>query len=120
MSKSPLIRSFGYAFKGFKFAMAERNFRLHLIASTLVIILGLWVNISPVEWCVIIICMTGVVALELMNTAIEHLVNLVSPDYHDLAGRIKDLAAAAVLCLSIGSFIIALIIFLPRLIALVN
>lgn len=118
MAKSPLHRSFGYAFKSLKHAMSERNFKLHLVSAVLTIGFGFALQISALEWCVILICVAGVIALELINTAIEYLVNLVSPDYNELAGKVKDISAAAVLCFSIGSFIIALIIFVPYLLAL--
>lgn len=118
MAKSPLIRSFGYAFNGLKYAMSERNFKLHLMSTVLTIGFGFALQISAIEWCIILICVAGVIALELINTALEYLVNLVSPDYNALAGKVKDISAAAVLCFSIGSFIIALIIFVPYLLAL--
>ena len=118
MAKSPLIRSFGYAFNGLKYAMSERDFKLHLMSTVLTIGFGFALQISAIEWCIILICVAGVIALELINTAIEYLVNLVSPDYNALAGKVKDISAAAVLCFSIGSFIIALIIFVPYLLAL--
>jgi diacylglycerol kinase len=115
MAKSPLLRSFGYAFKGFKAAYTERNFKLHLVSASLAIITGFISQLSVVQWCIILICIAGVLTLELINTAIEHLVNLVSPEYNETAGKVKDISAAAVLCFSIASFIIALIIFIPRL-----
>ncbi|MFM6984521.1 MAG: diacylglycerol kinase family protein [Chitinophagaceae bacterium] len=118
MAKSPLLRSFGYAFKGFKAAYSERNFKLHLVSATLTIIMGFIAQLTMVQWCIILICIAGVLTLELVNTAIEHLVNLVSPEFNETAGKVKDISAAAVLCFSIASFIIALMIFVPRLYAL--
>lgn len=89
MAKSPLLRSFGYAFKGLKHAMSERNFKLHLVSAVLTIGFGFVLQINAVEWSIILICVAGVIALELINTAIEYLVNLVSPDYNELAGKVK-------------------------------
>ena len=114
MAKSPLIRSFGYAFKGMRAAVNERNFRLHLISTALTLLAAFLFQVSLMEWCVLLICIGAVLSLELINTALEHLVNLVSPDYHPVAGKVKDISAAAVLCFSIISFVIALIIFVPR------
>jgi diacylglycerol kinase len=114
MAKSPLLRSFGYAFKGMRAAVHERNFRLHLVSTALTLLAAFLLQVSINEWCVLLICIGAVLSLELINTALEHLVNLVSPDYHPVAGKVKDISAAAVLCFSIISFVIALIIFVPR------
>ena len=62
------------------------------------------------------LCITLVLSMEAVNTAIEHLTNLVSPDFHPLAGKAKDVAAAAVLLSAMGSVLVAAIIFLPKLI----
>ena len=85
------------------------------MTSLLVIILSSLLNITKVEWLIILICIGMVLGMEVINTAIEEIVNFISPEYHLNAGRIKDLAAAAVLIVSIVAFIIALIIFLPYL-----
>ena len=113
--KHSLFSAFGFAIKGLGAASKERNFRLHLISTLLVIILSSLLNITKVEWLIILICIGMVLGMEVINTAIEEIVNFISPEYHLNAGRIKDLAAAAVLIVSIVAFIIALIIFLPYL-----
>jgi diacylglycerol kinase len=105
------IRSFGYAFKGIRFAMAQRNFRVQLLCAVSACILGFLVQISAVEWCIVLLCVALVLGLETLNSALEHLVNLVSPGYHETAGKIKDLAAGAVLIASLVSLLIGLIIF---------
>lgn len=114
MPTSPFFKSFVYAYKGLKVAILERNFRLHIVSMSTAIMASWFLNISAIEWCIILICIGAVIALEIVNTAIEHLVNFISPEHHETAGKIKDLAAAAVLVFSIVAFIIAIIIFYPH------
>lgn len=117
--KSPLYKSFQYAFKGLKVVVSERNFKLHLLSALACITLGYALKVSPGEWCLLLLCIGGVMALEIMNTAMEKLVDLVSPEWNEVAGKVKDLAAASVLIFSIASLIIGLIIFVPYLLHLV-
>jgi diacylglycerol kinase (ATP) len=110
-----LILSFGYAFKGIYYATkTQLNFRIHLVATFLAVITGLLLKLSADEWKWISLCIALVLTAELMNTALETLTDMVSPDYHIKAGIVKDMAAAAVLITAIFSVIIALIIFLPK------
>src|SRR5699024_12017447 len=78
-----------------------------------VTIAGIRLEITRTEWLVILLCFAMVLAAEAFNTAIERLVNLVSPDYHPVAGDVKDIAAGAVLICAIFAAIIGLIIFVP-------
>jgi diacylglycerol kinase len=110
---SNFFKAFSYAFNGFKFAFQERNFKLHLISTFCVVTLAFISHVSAIEWCILLLCIGAVLSLEIVNSAIESLVDKISPERHPVAGKIKDLAAAAVLCSSIISFIIALIIFIP-------
>jgi len=113
------IASFGYAFEGiFEVLKSQSNFKIHFLAAILSISAGFYFNISTLEWCLIVGCITLVFGAETFNTAIEHLTNLVSPDYHILAKKTKDAAAGAVLFIAIGAAIIGLLIFLPKIIAL--
>ena len=80
-----------------------------------VTIAGIHFGITPTEWCIVIICFGLVLAAEGFNTAIERLVDLVSPDYHPIAGDVKDVAAGAVLICAIAAAIIGGIIFLTYL-----
>jgi len=110
-----IFKSFQYAFKGiFILFKEETNARIHLLVTTITILAGWMLKISITEWCFVTLCITLVMVAEAFNTAIENLTDLVSPDFHALAGKTKDLAAGAVLILSIGSVIIGLIIFLPK------
>jgi len=115
------IRGFGYAFNGIRIATSTQlNFRVHLVATLLAMFLGWALNISVNEWQWLILCVAFVLVTELLNTAIEFLVDLVSPEYNELAGKVKDVSAGAVLISAIFALITGAIIFLPKLLALVN
>lgn len=110
-----LIRGFRYAFQGVKYAaLTQLNFRIHLVAMLTAITLGSYYHISRTEWCWIILCIALVLVAELLNTAIEILVDLVSPQYHPKAGHIKDVSAAAVLLTAIFALAVGCIIFIPK------
>jgi hypothetical protein len=83
-----------------------------------VVIAGFLYRISSTEWLTIILCISLVIGMEAMNTAVEWLTDLVSPEYHPLAGKVKDVAAAAVLITVIGAVVAGLIIFIPRMLYL--
>lgn len=109
------IRAFGYAFNGTRLFIRENvHARIHLLAVVLITILGFWVGLNREEWIAVLICFALVLALEAINSAIEYLTDLVSPEYHELAKKTKDVAAAAVLVSAIFSAIIAVIIFVPK------
>lgn len=90
-------KSFGFAFQGFRFAvLSERNIKVMLAGFALAVVLGLVAGLDAVRWAIVLLCCGVVLCAELLNTAIETVVDLVSPEYHPLAGRAKDIAAAAV------------------------
>jgi diacylglycerol kinase len=92
------IKSVPHAFRGIiSLIKNDNNFRIHLLAVVLVIIVGIWIKFTESEWLATIITMGIVLALEAMNTAVETIIDLVSPEYHDLAKKTKDVAAGAVL-----------------------
>lgn len=106
------IKSFVYALKGLKeFFGTQVNAWIEIAASLVVIIAGIYFDISANEWLAIIFCIGLVFVAEIINTAIEYLCNLVRPDFNPLAGKIKDLSAAAVLMASVISLIVAVIVF---------
>ncbi|MGE9310351.1 diacylglycerol kinase family protein [Niabella sp. CJ426] len=112
-----MLKSFGYAVSGLiAVVKSEQNFRVHLVSAVLAIALGFGLGISGAEWGLIIACIAAVMGAETMNTAIEKLCDVVSPQYHDKIKTVKDLAAAAVLIVSIGALITGGIIFIPRII----
>jgi len=113
------IRSFKYAFNGIAELFAhEPNMRIHLLAACAVVFAGVWFSISPTEWAMIAIAIAMVIGGEAMNTAIEHLADVVSPEFHPLVKKAKDVAAAAVFLLALGAAAVGMIIFLPRIMAL--
>jgi diacylglycerol kinase len=112
----PFFRSFSYALQGLRLAWAGTNFRVQTGAAMVVIAAGIFFEIQPYEWLVIVLITGLVLSAEVLNSSIEHIVNFISPDIHPLAGKIKDLAAGAVLVLAITSIVIGLIIFVPYII----
>ena len=108
------IKSFGYAIQGIVTAMSEQNFRFHVLSTVIVMIAGLFTGLSIIEWIIIVLVITLVIGAEMFNTAIERVVDLVSPDYHPLAKQAKDIAAAAVFVFAACSVIIGILIFLPK------
>lgn len=119
--KPPIYKSFGYAFEGiFTCIRKERNMKIHCVVSVLVIIAGILLNISAVEWCICLILFGLVMSLELVNTAVEAVVDLVTQEYRPLAKIAKDTAAGAVLVAAIMAAIAGCIIFVPKLISLIS
>lgn len=110
------LLSFKYAFQGLKdLFLTQPNTRIHALAAALTITIAWWLKLSHLEWTLMIICIFWVLAAEAFNTAIEYLTNLVSPDYHQLAGKTKDAAAAAVLLSAIGAALAGFLILGPKL-----
>lgn len=87
------------------------NMKVHFAAAVFVIAAGFFFSISITHWCIVAICIFAVLSLEMINTALENLVNLVTVERNPLAGRIKDIAAGAVLVASTGSAVVGLLIF---------
>lgn len=109
------IESFKHAIRGIRMVFSsEKNMQIHLIFVILVVFFGLLFCISPVEWMMCLLAFGLVMGAEMLNTAVETIVDLVSPEYHELAGKAKDIAAGAVLLSSIFAAIVGLIIFVPR------
>ena len=94
--------------------MREQNMRIHIISAIIVIIASILTGLTINEWLIIILVITLVISAEMINTAIESVVNLVSPEIHPLAKQAKDVAAGAVLVIALASVIIGLLIFLPK------
>ena len=112
------MKSFTYAWNGILYAIrSEKHMRFHLLAAFLVTVAGWFFSINTTEWCLIISSIGAVIAAEIFNTALEQLVNLVSPQQHVIAGKVKDLAAGAVLVISIAALLIGIIIFVPKIFA---
>ena len=113
--------SFAYAISGISYAFRSQfNMRVHIVAALMVIAASFILRISPVEWCVVLLCIGSVIAAELINTSLEVSIDLISPQRNKKAGQAKDLAAAGVFIVSIVSSIIGLIVFVPKIIHLLR
>lgn len=111
----PLIQSFGFAFQGIGAVIRkERNFKIHMTMAVMVVLAGIVCRISVTEWCICLILFALVMSLEMVNTSIEAVVDLVTEERKPLAKLAKDTAAGAVLISAILAAIIGLIIFIPK------
>ncbi|MCJ7549864.1 MAG: diacylglycerol kinase family protein [Anaerolineae bacterium] len=112
-------------FKGFRFAAeglvyvfhSQRNFRVHLAVTIGVGLVGLWLRLPLLSWAILALTVSNVLVTEIFNTAAESLIDLVSPGYHPIAKRVKDLTAGAVLIAAIVSVVVGLLILGPPLLA---
>jgi undecaprenol kinase len=119
--RNRLWRSFAFAITGIKSALwTERNMRIHFVVSVLVILFAVYFSISKLEWLFILVAIGGIFSLELINTAIERVVDLITAEYHPLAKQAKDVAAGAVFIYAIMAVIIGILIFLPHVLNLLN
>ena len=113
------INSFKYAFEGIIMTIrSETNMKIHLFVMLLVIVAGVVLELNATQWKICIILFSLVIAGELFNTAIEAVVDMLMPEFHPKAKIAKDAAAGGVLVLAIGAAIIGLMIFIPKIIAL--
>lgn len=111
---------FGFAYNGLKEIMRnERNFKIHLCATLLVLLTGIILKLSLIEWSILIIVVGFVLVAELINSAIERIIDYLKPEIHPAAKVIKDVGAGAVLMAVITSVIIGALIFLPKLMSLI-
>lgn len=116
-----VLKSFKVAFEGLKDALLhERNFRIQVVIFLFVIVAGFIFQLSATEWSIILLCAAIVLSAEIFNSAIEKLCNHVTPEIHPLIKKIKDFSAAAVLLAAFISVIIGGIIFLPKIIEIIN
>lgn len=113
------LDSFRYAFEGVATVFKEeKNMRFHVFSAITVIILSFFLSLSLQEWLWMLLVSFLVLVMEIWNTVIENTIDLISPDYHPLAKKAKDMAAAAVLFTSIFSLIVGAIILLPKIIGI--
>lgn len=116
--KNQLYKSFGYAFEGiFTGIRGERNMKIHCFAAVCVIVAGVLFHISVTEWCICLVLFGLILSLELVNTAIEAVVDLVTEDKKPLAKLAKDTAAGAVLIAAVMAAVAGLLIFVPKLVS---
>jgi diacylglycerol kinase len=108
------IESFLAAIRGILFAIKnEKHFKFHIIAAIIVLWAGFYFQITAMQWIAIFICIALVTTTEIINTSIEKLTDMVSPQYNRQAGIVKDLAAGGVLLTALISVIVGCIIFIP-------
>lgn len=114
-SKDKKRIGFTYAIHGIKYVFVhERNFRFHVLSFIAVIMAAIIFRLSTIEWIIVLVVSTTVLAAEVVNSAIERMIDYMKPDIHPTAKVIKDMAAGAVLIIAIGAFVTGCIIFLPK------
>jgi diacylglycerol kinase (ATP) len=114
-------RSFGYAFRGVVTLLAtQHNAWIHAAATVVAVALGVVLGVSRLEWALLVFAIALVWTAEGLNTALEWLCDVAAPEYDPLVEKAKDVAAAAVLFAAIGSALIGLLVFGPRLLALLG
>ena len=115
-----LARSFGCAFAGlFWMVRSQRNARIHLMALGIVVVMGAWLRITSMEWCLVVLAAGGVLAAEALNSAVEELADRLTTERDERIRRAKDAAAAGVLLAALAALAVGLMVFLPRLLDLV-
>ncbi len=121
LSIKRLRKSFGYAFKGIDDVIEhEPNMKIHVVVAILVVIMAIILKVSIIEWIILVLLIGAVLAAETINTTIENLVDMYTKEYDEKAKIVKDTAAGTVLILAITSAIIGLIIFVPKIICLLE
>lgn len=111
-------KSFLFAIQGFRTAIAtERNIKVMLAVGACAVVAGLALQLDLLSWAIVLLCCGVVIMAELLNTAVETVVDLVSPEFHPLAGRAKDIAAAAVWVLSVIVAVVGVLVFANAIIA---
>jgi diacylglycerol kinase len=110
------VRSFGYAFEGLALMLrTQPNFVVHLCLAALALILAAILHLTPVEFAILVLTIGLVLVMECVNTVLETVCDLVSPAYHPMVKRAKDVSAAAVLIGAIAAVVIAAFLYLPHL-----
>ncbi len=118
-NRQPFLKAFINALNGaIHFFKTERNGKIQAVVAILVLLAGFFLHLSPTEWILVLLCISSVLIPEMMNSALEHLCNLVHNEYHPLIKHIKDVSAGAVLVASLISSVIGLIIFIPKILSL--
>lgn len=109
-----LFLSFRYAFRGLALAIREQNFRIMVLFTAVVLVSAFYLRVSAIELSILILAVIIVLALEIVNTAVERILNFLHPEHHPEIGIVKDFTAASVLLVSLASAVVVLKIFLSR------
>ncbi len=111
MNFKKMLRSFGFAYSGLKTVVInDNNFKFQLIAAIIIIFCGFYYYFNYLEWAIVVLCILLVLALELLNSSIERVMDKFAPEYDPKTKEIKDISAAAVLVASIGAGIVGIIL----------
>ena len=114
-----ILKAFRNAFNGMRyFFLHERNGKIQLCVAAAVVALAVGLGVSTTDWIAMLLCIAMVLGLEMLNSALEKLSDLVQEDFHPVIKTVKDVAAAAVLFVSLISIVIGCIVFLPKIIQL--
>lgn len=106
------IRSFGHAFTGLRTLFrSEHNMRIHTLSALMAVVLAWWYKLSVTRWCLLLAAIALVLICEALNTAIERLCDVVSPEKHPVIKQVKDISAAAVLIAATGAVVTGLLLF---------
>ncbi len=115
MEKQRITQSFKHAFQGIWASLCgERNLKIHLGAAIIALFMVWWLKLDANATVLVILVIAGVFALELLNTAIEAVIDLISPEYHPLAKQAKDAAAGAVLIMAVAAVAVGYILFVYK------
>ena len=110
-------KSFKYAMEGWKYVYQnETNIWIHTVVAILVIIMGIWLELSRIDWAILVVTFMAIMMAEFINTAIEAVVDMTMPEIHSLAKTAKDVAAGAVFLGAFGAIIVGLLILGPPLV----
>ncbi|OPZ50240.1 MAG: Undecaprenol kinase [Firmicutes bacterium ADurb.BinA052] len=121
MKARNLGESFRFAATGMVQALrSERNMRIHIVAAILAVLLSHALRLGSLEIAVVVLATVIVIVAEMVNTALEHLVDMVTAEYHPLAAKVKNIAAGAVLTAAVGAAVVGIIIFGPRLVSMIS
>ena len=117
--KHSTLKSFQYASNGLLTAIKnEPNLRIHVAIAAVALLAGGLLKLDTIEWIVLLLTIFLVIILELINTVLENLVNIVSPNFNEYAKKAKDISAAAVLVSAILSVVVGVVLFGPKLVSL--
>ena len=112
-----ITKSFSFAFEGLKTAFRqETNFKVHTVIALIAIVMAVFLQFNHLEWSILLLTIALVVILELVNTSLEAIVNLVEPDIKEQAKIAKDVSAAAVMIAAVVSIIVGLLLFIPKIV----
>lgn len=109
-----LFKSFTYAFRGlYKTFKEEQNLQIQFVAALAIVALSVWLGIKPLEWCFILLVSTLVLLMEIANSAVERIADVLKPRIHEYIKEMKDIMAAAVMLASVLAIAVGTIILLP-------